>query len=84
MIDYKASIDRERGCFIVNGPFDADAVPVGIPNDNPNRKHFVDLFLHKADIERGIDFLKCISVDKDATVNEGVIYCWLEQLHEVL
>lgn len=77
MIDYKVSIDRERGCFIVNGPFDADAVPVGIPNDNPNRKHFVDLFLHKADIERGIDFLKCISVDKDATVNEGLFIAGL-------
>ncbi len=77
MIDYKVSIDRERDCFIVNGPFDADAVPVGIPNDNPNRKLFVDLFLHKADIERGIDFLKCISIDKDITVNEGLFIAGL-------
>ena len=77
MIDYKVSIDREHGRFIINGSFDADAVPVEIPDDNPERKPFVDLFLHKADIERGIDFLKCISIDKNSIVNEGLFIAGL-------
>ena len=77
MIDYKVSIDRERGHFIINGSFEADAVPVEIPDDNPDCKPFVDLFLHKADIERGIDFLKCISIDKNSIVNEGLFIAGL-------
>lgn len=77
MIDYKVSIDRDHGRFIVNGSFDADAVPAEIPDSNPDRKPFIDLFLHKADIERGIDFLKCISMDKNSTVNEGLFIAGL-------
>lgn len=77
MIDYKVSIDREHGHFIINGSFEADAVPVEIPDDNPDCKPFVDLFLHKADIERGIDFLKCISIDKNSIVNEGLFIAGL-------
>lgn len=77
MIDYNVSIDSERECFVINGPFDVDTIPVGIPNDDPNRKQFVDLFLHKTDIERGIDFLMCISADKDNTVNEGLFIAGL-------
>lgn len=77
MMDYKVLIDRERECFVVSGPFDKDAIPVGIPSDDPNRKQFVDLFLHKADIECGISFLKCISVDKSPLVNEGLFIAGL-------
>ena len=77
MIDYEVLIDQERECFIIKGSFDKDAVPVEIPNDDSNRKQFIDLFLHKADIERGLDFLKCISSDKDITVNEGLFIAGL-------
>lgn len=35
------------------------------------------MFLHKADIERGIDFLQCISNDKNITVNEGLFIAGL-------
>lgn len=77
MIDYQVLIDKENGKFIVKGPFDVDSVPIEIPEDNPNRKQFIDLFLHKADIERGIDFLKCISIDKNTTVNEGLFIAGL-------
>lgn len=77
MIDYTVSIDRDRDCFVIVGPFDADAVPIAIPQNDVNRKQFIDLFLHKADIERGIDFLKCISADKDITVNEGLFIAGL-------
>lgn len=77
MLDYEVSIDRERECFIIKGSFDKDAIPAGIPSDNPDRKQFIDLFLHKADIERGLDFLKCISVDKAIIVNEGLFIAGL-------
>ena len=77
MIDYRVSIDKERGCFVINGPFDTGTIPISIPDDDPNRKQFVDLFLHKADIERGIEFLMCISSSKDTTVNEGLFIAGL-------
>ena len=77
MIDYRVSIDKERGCFVINGPFDIGTIPISIPDDDPNRKQFVDLFLHKADIERGIEFLMCISSSKDTTVNEGLFIAGL-------
>lgn len=77
MIDYEVQIDHERESFIIKGPFNNDVMPIEIPNSDPNRKLFVDLFLHKADIERGIDFLKCISNDKNITVNEGLFIAGL-------
>lgn len=77
VIDYQVSIDKESGKFIVKGPFDVNSMPVEIPEDNPNREQFIDLFLHKADIEQGIDFLRSISIDKDNTINEGLFIAGL-------
>ena len=28
MIDYRVSIDKERGCFVINGPFDIGSIPI--------------------------------------------------------
>ena len=77
MVDYQVTIDRENGRLIVKGSFAPDSFPIEIPLDNPDRKEFIDLFLHKADIEKGIDFLRCISIDKDITVNEGLFVAGL-------
>lgn len=77
MVDYEVLVDNESGSFVVKGPFDQDAIPVEIPLDDVNRKQFVDLFLHKGDIERGIDFLRCISIDKNIIVNEGLFIAGL-------
>lgn len=77
MIDYHVTIDKENDRFIVNGPFATDSFPVEIPLNDPDRKEFIDLFLHKADVERGIDFLRCISIDKDITINEGLFIAGL-------
>lgn len=77
MMDYEVLIDREQKRFIVKGSFDADAVPVDIPESEPNRKQYIDLFLHKADIERGMDFLRCISTDQNSIVNEGLFIAGL-------
>ena len=54
-----------------------NSVPIEIPKDNPLREKFIDMFLHKADIERGIEFLQCISNDKNITVNEGLFIAGL-------
>ncbi len=77
MIDYQISIDSENGKYIVSGPFNPGSTAVVIPQTDSNRKDFVDFFLHKADIERGIDFLRCISIDKDNMVNEGLFIAGL-------
>lgn len=77
MVDYEIITDQENGCFIVKGPFGQDSVPVQIPDDNPLKKQFIDMFLHKADIERGIDFLQCISNDNSLTINEGLFIAGL-------
>lgn len=34
MIDYRVSIDKERGCFVINGPFDIGSIPISIPDDD--------------------------------------------------
>ena len=77
MIDYQVSLDKKNNSFIVYGQFDPNSLPIEIPESKPYRKQFIDLFLHKADIERGIDFLQCISIDKSATVNEGLFIAGL-------
>ena len=77
MIDYQVSIDKARGCFIVNGPFAPDSIPIEIPNDNPERKTFIDLFLHKADISRGIEFLRNIPLVDSVTIKEGLFIAGL-------
>lgn len=77
MIDYDVYLDKDNDSFIIRGPFGLGTIPITIPNDNPLKKQFIDLFLHKADIERGIDFLQCISIDKDVTINEGLFIAGL-------
>ena len=77
MIDYRVTYDKENNNFIVDGPFLPNAVPVEIPFENPQRKPFIDLFLHKADIDRGIDFLDCIAPSNNTTLNEALFIAGL-------
>lgn len=77
MINYDVTIDKENNRFVINGPIGGASVPIEIPKDNPLREKFIDLFLHKAYIERGVDFLQCISNDKNVTVNEGLFIAGL-------
>lgn len=77
MIDYQVTFDKENDRFLVKGPFAENAIPVEIPLDHPQRKQFIDLFLHKADIDRGIDFLRCISNTNDITLNEALFIAGL-------
>ena len=74
MIDYEVIIDRINKRFIIKNLPDNDSIPLEIPNSIPQKKWFVDLFLHKADIDRSIEFINCISQvpDKNSTINEGL------------
>ncbi|MBO5071123.1 MAG: hypothetical protein J6C37_12335 [Roseburia sp.] len=77
MINYQVTFDKENNRFLVEGPFAENAIPIEIPMDNPQRKHFIDLFLHKADIDRGIDYLQRICATNDTTLNEALFVAGL-------
>ncbi len=72
MIDYHVKYDKEHDSLLVEGPFSKDSVPIAIPLDNPHRKDFIDLFLHKQDIERGIEFLSAIKAGNGCAINEAL------------
>lgn len=77
MIEYEVEIDTLNNRFIIHGDFSENSVAVDIPSDDKNKKFFIDLFLHKQDIERGIDYLRCISIDKNQTLNEALFIAGL-------
>lgn len=77
MIDYQVEIDRGQERFILQGDFEEGVIPIAIDINNPLRKKFIDLFLHKADVENGIDYLRCISVDKNIKLNEALFIAGL-------
>ena len=70
MNEYEVSIDSEG--IIIKGEFVLGSIPVNIPGNNAKKRSFISLFLNKRDIEHAIDYLRCISLDKYITVNEGL------------
>ena len=80
MIDYIVTRDVENHCFIVKGNFIPGSIPINIPNTDRKRNTFISLFLNKKDIESGIDYLHCISLDKHFKVNQGLILAALSNL----
>jgi hypothetical protein len=72
MIEYKVGINYETKELTVIGPFDENIIIVDIPENDPLRKQYIDLFLHKGDIDRGIIFLKSISSEYERGLNEGL------------
>lgn len=76
MIEYTVGRDANDK-YHVFGPFGENSVALEIPSDNPHKKHYIDLFLHKADIDRGIQFLNLISDSNDTTINEALFIAGL-------
>lgn len=76
MIEYQVGKDAKNK-YHIYGSFDETAIPFEIPSDNPYRKQYIDLFLHKADIDRGIQYLELISESNDTTVNEALFIAGL-------
>lgn len=77
MHNYKVTSSEEHNGFIVQGDFEPNSIPIEIPSDNINKNNFIYLFLNKADIERGIDCLRCISIDKNKIENEALFIAGL-------
>lgn len=71
MLEYKVQIDPQNG-VIVQGKFAPESVAVNIPDTNKKKKQFISYFLNKKDIERGIDYLNCISLNNHPIANEGL------------
>ena len=71
MLEYKVQIDPQNG-VIVQGDFAPKSVAVNIPDTNKKKKQFISYFLNKKDIERGIDYLNCISLNNHPIANEGL------------
>lgn len=76
MLEYEVSRNQESKCFQIKGNFLPGSKAVIIPIDTAKRKNiqrqFVSFFLNKADIEAGIDYLKCISLNNHPRANEGL------------
>lgn len=71
MIEYKVQIDSQSGVTI-QGDFAPGSIAVNIPDTNKKKKQFISCFLNKKDIERGIDYLNCISLNNHPIANEGL------------
>lgn len=79
MQDYRIFEDPQNHQFIVEGNIVPDSIAVQLP-DSPLKNQFVSYFLHKADIETGIDFLNCISLNNHVRANEGLFAAALSML----
>lgn len=71
MIEYKVQIDPQNGA-VIQGDFAPGSIAVNIPDTNKKKKLFISYFLNKKDIERGIDYLNCISLNNHYIANEGL------------
>lgn len=76
MIEYQVRKDAKNK-YHVYGSFDETAIPLEIPSDNPYKKQYIDLFLHKADIDRGIQYLELISAENNTVTNEALFIAGL-------
>lgn len=77
MNNYNVTYSEKHNGFIVQGDFAENSIPIDIPSDNINKNKFIYLFLNKADIEKGIDYLRCISIDKSRLENEALFIAGL-------
>lgn len=76
MIEYTVERDANDK-YHVFGPFEENTVALEIPSDNPHKIKYIDFFLHKADIERGVQFLSRISDRNETTINEALFIAGL-------
>ena len=75
MINYQVTIMNEG--FEIRGDFPNDLTPIAIPDSCKLKRRFASFFLHKRDIEKGMSFLRCISMDKHEAINEGLFIAGL-------
>lgn len=72
MKDYIITRDQ-NGDFVIHSDYIvAGSIAVNIPNKCKQKKRFISMFLHKADIEEGISFLKLIQPDNKDQINRAL------------
>lgn len=72
MNDYIVGWEKDGSGLVVVGAFSHNYKIIEIPHTDPDRKKFIDLFLHKADIGIGLSYLDRISTDNDLVINESL------------
>lgn len=73
MVDYTATFDKANNRFIIQSEaIAAGSILVQLPDTDTRKKQYISLFLHKADIEEGLDFLHYISADKHPQINQAL------------
>lgn len=81
MIDYRISFDQINNRFVIESEDIIEgSIAVNIPDSDKRKRQFISLFLHKADVEEGLDFLHCISMDKHIQVNRALFISALTNL----
>lgn len=81
MIEYRVTLDPKNNRFIIQSDdIIKGSIAVNIPDSNKKKKQYISLFLHKADIEEGIDFLHCISADKPVQMNQALFITALSSM----
>lgn len=81
MIDYRISFDQINNRFVIESEDIIEgSIAVNIPDSDKRKRQFISLFLHKADVEEGLDFLHCISMDKHIQVNQALFISALTNL----
>lgn len=72
MYDYTVAWEKDRSGLIVFGAFRHNSRVIEIPHNDPERNKYIDLFLHKADIDIGLSYLDWISTDNELALNESL------------
>ena len=80
MQEYQVIYDPKNKSYAIQGDFAPGSVFVDLPDDNSRKKWFISLFLHKHDIERGIDYQRCISLNNHMFANEALFIAGLSML----
>lgn len=70
MLEYNTWLDPQK--VVIQGDFVPGSKAVNIPDSSKKKIQFISLFLNKKDIERGIDYLNCISLNNNSVANEGL------------
>lgn len=70
MYNYTVGWEKDGSGLAVIGEFSPYTKIIEIPHADPDRKEFVDLFLHKADIDIGLSYLSRILPENELTINE--------------
>jgi len=75
VIDYQVTVTNEG--LEIRGDFPNNLVPIAMPDEYIPKKRFASFFLHKNDVEKGMIYLRCISIDKHIAINEALFIAGL-------